>query len=58
LLEALGRSAPARREARARTIERNARAKLTSVKGLGRRFAWESFLADRDGPPLFRGCYG
>jgi 3'-phosphoadenosine 5'-phosphosulfate sulfotransferase (PAPS reductase)/FAD synthetase len=43
---------------RALEIERNARGKLRSIKGLGRRFSWESYLADRDDPPLFRGCCG
>jgi 3'-phosphoadenosine 5'-phosphosulfate sulfotransferase (PAPS reductase)/FAD synthetase len=43
---------------RALEIERNARSKLRSVTGLGRRFAWETYIADRDDPPLFRGCCG
>jgi hypothetical protein len=38
---------------RALEIERNAQAKLTSVKGLGRSFSWEAFLAQRDDLPLF-----
>ena len=33
---------------RALTIEENAQAKLTSVKGLGRSFRWKDFLAERD----------
>jgi hypothetical protein len=41
---------------RALRIERNARAKLTSVKGLGRSFSWESFLRRCDDLPLFGGC--
>jgi hypothetical protein len=41
---------------RALAIERNARDGLTSVRGLGRSFSWEAYLADRDDPPLFRGC--
>jgi hypothetical protein len=40
--------------ARAVAIERNAQAKLTSVKGLGRSFAWETYLARREDLPLFR----
>jgi hypothetical protein len=40
---------------RALAIERNAHAKLRTVKGLGRGFSWEAYLAD---PPLFRGCSG
>jgi hypothetical protein len=38
---------------RALEIERNAQAKLTSVQGLGRSFAWESFLRRCDDLPLF-----
>jgi hypothetical protein len=38
---------------RALTIERNAQAKLTSVKGLGRSFAWGSYLQRRVELPLF-----
>ena len=41
---------------RALAIERNAQAKLTSVKGLGRSFAWESFLSGRLELPLFPDC--
>ena len=40
---------------RALAIERNAEAKLTSIKGLGRSFAWKNFLL-RAELPLFRGC--
>ncbi len=42
--------------ARALAIERNAQPKLTSVKGLGRRFAWADFLDRADTLPLFEGC--
>jgi hypothetical protein len=38
---------------RALAIERNARDGLTSVKGLGRSFAWEDYLAALDDLPLF-----
>jgi len=38
---------------RALTIERNAQAKLTSVKGLGRSFSWSSYLDRRYHLPLF-----
>jgi hypothetical protein len=41
---------------RALDIERNAQAKLTSVKGLGRSFSWEAYLARLDDVPLFPGC--
>ena len=41
---------------RALAIERNAQAKLTSVKGLGRSFAWESYLGRRIELPLFDDC--
>jgi hypothetical protein len=41
---------------RALAIERNARDKLTSVKGLGRSFAWEAFLTQLDDTPLFGNC--
>jgi hypothetical protein len=42
---------------RALAIERNAQAKLTSVKGLGRSFSWESYLTRRRELPLFGdGC--
>jgi hypothetical protein len=40
---------------RALEIERNAQAKLTSVKGLGRSFAWETYLNRRIELPLFDG---
>jgi hypothetical protein len=45
---------------RALAIERNAQAKLTSVKGLGRSFSWEGYLARRYELPLFpgSGCLG
>jgi hypothetical protein len=38
---------------RALEIERNAQAKLTTVKGLGRSFAWEGFVRQRIELPLF-----
>jgi hypothetical protein len=38
---------------RALTIEENAQAKLTSVKGLGRGFRWKDYLTNRDSLPLF-----
>jgi hypothetical protein len=41
---------------RALAIERNAQAKLTSVKGLGRSFSWEEYLSNREDLPLFRCC--
>ena len=41
---------------RALRIERNAQAKLTSVKGLGRSFSWESYLSQRNFLPLLDGC--
>src|SRR5262249_58987667 len=41
---------------RALAIERNAQAKLTSVKGLGRSFAWTSYLSQVNGLPLFGDC--
>jgi hypothetical protein len=41
---------------RALAIERNAQAKLTSVKGLGRSFSWEGFLARRYYLPLLDDC--
>jgi hypothetical protein len=41
---------------RALEIERNARAKLTLVKGLGRSFSWEAYLRQRDDLPLFGEC--
>jgi hypothetical protein len=43
---------------RALAIERNAQASLTSVKGLGRSFSWEEYLARLDDLPLFRDCCG
>jgi hypothetical protein len=44
---------------RALEIERNAQAKLTSVKGLGRSFSWETYLSRRVELPLFGdGCGG
>ncbi|HYT94861.1 MAG TPA: phosphoadenosine phosphosulfate reductase [Gemmataceae bacterium] len=39
---------------RALAIERNAKGKLRSVKGLGRSFSWEDYLRQRDDLPLFR----
>lgn len=41
---------------RALHIERNAAPKLTSVKGLGRSFSWQSYLTGRTDLPLFRDC--
>lgn len=41
---------------RALQIERNAAPNLTSVRGLGRSFSWEEFLAEHDDPPLFTSC--
>ena len=41
---------------RALTIEANARPNLTSVRGLGRSFAWADFLDGLDRPPLFPDC--
>jgi hypothetical protein len=41
---------------RALHIERNARDSLTSVKGLGRSFSWEDYLARLDDLPLFGDC--
>jgi hypothetical protein len=43
---------------RALAIEKNAQAKLTSVKGLGRSFAWTDFLTRADDLPLFCACDG
>jgi hypothetical protein len=43
---------------RALEIERNARAKLTSVKGLGRSFSWENYVTRRVELPLFPGGRG
>jgi hypothetical protein len=44
--------------ARALAIERNAQAKLTSVKGLGRSFSWAEYLTRLDDLPLFGDCCG
>src|SRR5258708_7610102 len=41
---------------RALHIENNAQAKLTSVKGLGRSFAWSAYLSRLDDLPLLRSC--
>jgi len=41
---------------RALRIERNAQDSLTSVKGLGRSFAWETYLDGRNRLPLFDDC--
>ena len=41
---------------RALALEENAKPNLTSVKGLGRSFAWSDFLDDLDHPPLFPDC--
>jgi hypothetical protein len=41
---------------RALEIERNAQAKLTSVKGLGRSFSWETYLTRLNDLPLFGDC--
>ena len=41
---------------RALEIERNAQAKLRSVKGLGRSFSWEGHVARLYELPLFPGC--
>ena len=41
---------------RALAIEANARPNLTSVRGLGRSFAWADFLDGLDRPPLFPDC--
>jgi hypothetical protein len=41
---------------RALRIEENAQAKLTSVKGLGRSFAWASYLSRLCELPLLRSC--
>jgi hypothetical protein len=40
---------------RALRLERNAQAKLTSVKGLGRSFSWEGYLSRRYALPLLDG---
>jgi hypothetical protein len=41
---------------RARALEANAKPNLTSVRGLGRSFAWGDFVAAVDRPPLFPNC--
>ena len=41
---------------RALNLESNAQAKLTSVKGLGRSFSWEGYLARWYELPLLDGC--
>jgi hypothetical protein len=41
---------------RALRIEANAKPNLTSVRGLGRSFAWADFLDGLDRPPLFPDC--
>ena len=41
---------------RALAIEANAQPNLTSVRGLGRSFAWTDFLDAVDRPPLFPEC--
>jgi hypothetical protein len=41
---------------RALEIERNAQAKLKSVKGLGRSFAWETYVNQRLALPLLDAC--
>jgi hypothetical protein len=41
---------------RALAIERNAQAKLKSVKGLGRSYSWERFVARRRELPLLDAC--
>jgi hypothetical protein len=41
---------------RALAIERNAQAKLKSVKGLGRSFAWQTYVTHRLELPLLDGC--
>ena len=41
---------------RALAVEENARPNLTSVRGLGRSFAWAEFLDAVDRPPLFPDC--
>jgi hypothetical protein len=41
---------------RALAVEANAKPNLSSVKGLGRSFAWGEFLAGFDRPPLFPNC--
>ena len=51
----LGRHHPRLLE-RALAVEANAQPNLTSVKGLGRSFAWSDFLDATDGRPLFGPC--
>lgn len=41
---------------RALQIERNAQAKLKTVKGLGRSYSWESFVSQRCELPLIDAC--
>jgi hypothetical protein len=41
---------------RALTIERNAQAKLKSVKGLGRSYSWDAFVTRRTELPLLDSC--
>jgi hypothetical protein len=41
---------------RSLTIERNAQAKLKSVKGLGRSYSWEKYVTRRLELPLLDGC--
>jgi hypothetical protein len=41
---------------RALRIERNAQAKLKSVKGLGRSYSWNSYVSQRIELPLFQGA--
>src|SRR5205823_324723 len=43
---------------RALAIERNAQGNLTSVKGLGRSYAWEGYVNRRVQLPLFPPCDG
>jgi hypothetical protein len=41
---------------RALALEANAKPNLTTVRGLGRSFAWGDFLDALDRPPLFPDC--
>jgi hypothetical protein len=41
---------------RALAIERNAQAKLKSVKGLGRSYSWDAFVTRRTELPLLDSC--
>lgn len=41
---------------RALAIEASAKPNLTTVRGLGRSFAWGEFLDGLDRPPLFPNC--